>query len=107
MDQKKISPHKDHRQRLKTKVKNYGLECLANHEVLELLLTYTIPRKDTNPIAHNLIEYFGSFSNVLDASYHDLLKVDGIGPEVHYLLMFYLPLWKLITKVNWKQGFQF
>lgn len=81
MDTKKVSPHKDHRQRLKTKVKNYGLECLAYHEVLELLLTYTIPRRDTNPIAHNLIEYFGSFSNVLDASYHDLLKVDGVGPE--------------------------
>ena len=73
--------HKNHRKRLKDKVKNYGLECLAYHEILELLLTYTISRKDTNPIAHNLLEYFNSFSNVVDANYYDLLKVDGIGPE--------------------------
>ena len=79
-DNQKVS-HKNHRQRLKTKVKNHGLECLAYHEVLELLLTYTIPRKDTNPTAHNLMEYFGSFSNVIDANYYDLLKVDGVGPE--------------------------
>lgn len=81
MSKNKVTPHKNHRQRLKTKVKNHGLECLAYHEVLELLLTYTIPRKDTNPTAHNLIEYFGSFANVVDANYFDLLKVDGIGPE--------------------------
>ena len=73
--------HKNHRSRLREKVKNHGLECLAYHEVLELLLTYTIPRKDTNPIAHNLIDNFGSFSQVIDADYYDLLKVEGVGPE--------------------------
>lgn len=81
MSENKVSPHQNHRKRLKTKVKNHGLDCLAYHEVLELLLTYTIPRKDTNPTAHNLIDYFGSFANVIDASYYDLLKVEGIGPE--------------------------
>ncbi len=81
MEQKKNQPHKDHRKRLKTKVKDFGLDCLAYHEVLELLLTYTIPRRDTNPTAHNLIEYFGSFSKVIDANYFDLLKVDGVGHE--------------------------
>ncbi len=75
------SPHKNHRQRLKEKVKNHGLGCLAEHEVLEFLLTYIIPRKDTNPIAHDLIDYFGSFSKVIDANYYDLQKIDGIGPE--------------------------
>ena len=79
--EEKENAHKKHRSRLKTKVKNHGLECLAYHEILEYLLTYTIPRKDTNPIAHNLIERFGSFANVIDANYFDLLKVDGIGPE--------------------------
>lgn len=73
--------HKNHRSRLKAKVKNNGLNCLAYHEILELFLTYTIPRRDTNPIGHNLLEYFGSFSNVVDADYNDLLKVEGIGPE--------------------------
>ena len=73
--------HKNHRERLKRKVRGNGLKCLEYHEVLELLLTYTIPRKDTNPIAHSLINRFGSFSATIDADYHDLLKVDGIGPE--------------------------
>ena len=77
----KANPHKNHRNRLKAKVKKFGLECLEYHEILELLLTYTIARKDTNPTAHELLQHFNSFSNVIDADYHDLLKVDGIGPE--------------------------
>ena len=77
----KVETHKNHRQRLKSKVKNHGLDCLAYHEILELLLTYTIPRKDTNSIAHDLIDRFGSFANVIDSNYYDLLKVDGVGPE--------------------------
>lgn len=92
MELKKENFHKDHRKRLKTKVKNFGLECLADHEVLELLLTYTIPRKDTNPTAHNLIEHFGSFSKVFDASYDDLVKVDGVGPESALFLNMIGPL---------------
>lgn len=81
MEDKKVNIHINHRKRLKTKVKNYGLESLAYHEVLEYLLTYTIPRKDTNPIGHDLLANFGSFCDVIDANYYDLLKVDGIGPE--------------------------
>lgn len=81
MDTKKENIHKNHRQRLKSKVQKHSLECLEYHEVLELFLTYTIPRKDTNPIAHNLIERFGSFANVIDANYFDLKKVEGVGPE--------------------------
>ena len=77
----KDNPHKNHRSRLKNKVRKYGLECLEAHEVLELLLTYTIPRKDTNPIGHDLLDCFGTFSNVIDADYFDLLKVKGIGEE--------------------------
>lgn len=81
MDTKKGNIHKNHRQRLKSKVQKHSLECLEYHEILELFLTYTIPRKDTNPIAHNLIERFGSFANVIDANYFDLKKVEGVGPE--------------------------
>ena len=81
MVEKKENPHKNHRSRLKAKVKKFGLDCLEYHEVLELLLTYTISRKDTNPTAHELLQHFNTFSNVIDADYHDLLKVEGIGPE--------------------------
>lgn len=81
MEDKKKNHHAGHRKRLKSKVENYGLGCLAYHEVLELLLTYTIPRSDTNPTAHNLIDYFGSFCDAIDADYHDLKNIDGIGHE--------------------------
>ncbi len=81
MSIKKENSHKNHRNRLKEKVKKFGLECLEYHEILELLLTYTIPRKDTNALAHDLINHFNSFSNVIDSNYHDLIKVDGVGPE--------------------------
>lgn len=77
----KENAHKNHRKRLKTKVLNHGLECLAYHEILELLLTYAIPRVDTNPTAHKLINNFGNFANVIDADYHDLLKIEGVGKE--------------------------
>ncbi|MBR4998849.1 MAG: RadC family protein [Clostridia bacterium] len=86
MENKQTNIHKNHRQRLKNKVRNNGLESLAYHEVLEFLLTYTIPRKDTNPIGHNLLKNFGAFCDVIDADYYDLLKVEGIGPETALFL---------------------
>ena len=81
MEKQKNNSHKDHRKRLRDKVFRNGLDCLAKHEIVELLLTYAIPRIDTNPIAHKLLDYFGSFSNIIDANYYDLRKVDGIGHE--------------------------
>lgn len=76
-----VSAHVNHRQRLKLKVKNFGIKCLADHEVLEYFLFYSIPRKDTNGIAHTLIKRFGSLAKVFDADYSDLIKVEGVGPE--------------------------
>ncbi len=78
--------HFGHRQRLKEKVKNYGVKSLAVHEVLELLLTYTIARKDTNKLAHQLIDKFEGFSQVLDASFTDLKKQVGVGTETAIFL---------------------
>ena len=104
MTKDKENSHKNHRNRLKEKVKKYGLECLAYHEILELLLTYTIPRKDTNPTAHNLIDYFGNFSNVIDADYHDLLKVDGIGPESALFMNVLSQLFELYKKAKLESG---
>ncbi len=81
MEDKVVNLHEGHRQRLKTKVKKGGLNVLDEHEVLELLLTYTIPRKDTNPLAHRLIMAYGGLSGVLRASYEDLKKCEGVGDE--------------------------
>jgi len=73
--------HEKHRQRLKIKADKSGLQSFAEHEILELLLTYSIPRRDTNPIAHELISAFGSFAKVIEASPKNLQKVKGIGKE--------------------------
>ena len=74
-----MSIHDGHRQRLKTRFREEGLDHFEEHEVLELLLYYTIPRKDTNPIAHELLARFGSLAQVLDARPEELAKVPGMG----------------------------
>ena len=71
--------HEGHRERLRERFRKEGLENFQPHEVLEFLLTYTISRKDTNPIAHNLLDRFGSFEAVLEATEDELAQVDGIG----------------------------
>lgn len=68
-----------HRQRLRDRFNESGLGAFEDHEVLELLLTYAVPRKDVKPIAHALLERLGSLSNVLDAPTAELVKVDGVG----------------------------
>lgn len=71
--------HSGHRERMRERFRKHGFETFHNHEIIEMVLYSTIPRRDTNPIAHTLIERFGSFSAVFDAPFDELLKVDGIG----------------------------
>jgi len=78
----KITPtHQGHRQRLRQKFTAAGLEPFLDHEVLELLLTYAIARKDTKPLAWALLKKFGSLSKVLDASRKELLEIPGLGEQ--------------------------
>lgn len=71
--------HKDHRKRVRQRFQKEGLAPFEDHQALELLLFYAIPQKDTNPLAHRLIERFGSLKNVLDADVADLARVEGMG----------------------------
>lgn len=71
------NPHVGHRNRLRKKFLDNGLDGFETHEILELMLYYAIPRKDTNPIAHKLLDSFGSISAILDAPI-DLLKEQGL-----------------------------
>ena len=74
-----MSIHEGHRQRLKERFLRSGLDDFTEIQVLELLLFYAMPRQDTNPIAHALLERFGSLSQVMDASMEKLLEVKGVG----------------------------
>ena len=73
-----INIHQGHRARLKSQYLKNDLEGLTDIQKLELLLFFAIPQKDTNPLAHNLINHFGSLKAVFDADYKDLMVVDGI-----------------------------
>ena len=59
---------------------------MADYELLELLLTYVIPRIDTKPIAKSLLHRFGSLLDVLQQPYDRLIQVKGIGPKSAILL---------------------
>jgi len=78
--------HAGHRQRLKMKFRAAGLDAFLDHEALELLLTYCVPRKDTKPIAWALLKKFGTLSSVLDAKPEELAEIHGVGQETITLL---------------------
>ena len=78
--------HAGHRQRMHERVQKYGLESLAEHEALEYLLYFTNARRDTNAMAHALLERFGDFAGVLEADEEELCLVEGVGPASARLL---------------------
>jgi DNA repair protein RadC len=80
--------HHGHRQRKKEQFLKSGIEHLPEHEPLEFLLYYAVPRGDTNPIAHALIKKFGSLEKVLNADYDELTKVEGVGANAASLICF-------------------
>lgn len=67
--------HKGHRKRVKEKFHKSGLSVFEEHEVLELILFYAVPQRDTNELAHKL-KRFGSVRNVLEAPYELLRRWD-------------------------------
>lgn len=83
---KKENLHAGHRKRKKEQFRQYGLDPFADHEALELLLYYAIPRADTNPAAHGLLRRFGSLSDVLKASVQELQEVPGVGENAALLV---------------------
>ena len=84
--------HDGHRQRLKNKFLENGFLGFEPHNILELLLFYSIPRKDTNEIAHELLNHFGSLKNVFNADFNELIEVKGISENSATLI-------KMIPKI--------
>ncbi len=85
--------HKMHRQRLRKRFLREGIDSFEPHNILELLLFYSISQKDTNCLAHSLINRFGSIEAVFDADIKELEKVDGIGEQSAFLI-------KLIPQIS-------
>ena len=72
--------HRNHRQKVRERYYAGGFKGMAGHNILEMLLFFGIPYKDTNPIAHELINTLGSLYDVMCAPYEELLRVKGVGP---------------------------
>ena len=85
--------HDGHRARMKQQLMEHGLDTMSDHTVLELLLYYAIPRRDTNELAHSLLARFGSLAGVFEASIQDLQSVPGVGEHAACLI-------HLIPQVN-------
>lgn len=99
--------HKKHRQRVKDRFLSEGLDSFNEHNILEFLLFYSIPRIDTNEIAHNLINTFGGLSEVFDAPIEELVKLPHISEHTATLIKLVPALSRayMLDKQKYKQVF--
>lgn len=86
--------HEGHRARMRERFRQEGLEGFAPHEVLEMLLFYARARGNVNPLAHELLDTFGSLKGVLEARPEQLIAVNGVGEETATLLSLIVPLFR-------------
>ena len=96
--------HSGHSARLRERYREGGLDSFADHEVLELLLTYAIPRKDVNELAHVLLKRYGTLADVTHAPIDDLMQVEGVGENAAVLLNMIGPLAKRYTLQHGRTG---
>ncbi|MBR6917762.1 MAG: hypothetical protein IKN38_06215, partial [Clostridia bacterium] len=73
--------HKDHRTRLRTQAERDGVSSLETYTLIELYLFDILPRIDTYPASHRLLDRFGTVDGIFSAKREELLEVFGIGPK--------------------------
>ena len=101
------SIHKDHRQRLRNQFNKSGTEGMSDYTLLELILFYAVYRKDTNPLAHRLIDRFGSFDKVFEADFDELITVEGVGEYVATYLTLFRDTWKRVLERRSDEKFSY
>ena len=77
----------EHRKRIRERFLNSSGKGLSDYELIELLLTYAIPRRDVKPVAKQLYKKFGGLRGILDCSREELEKIEGIGPASYTLIL--------------------
>ncbi|MEI6132377.1 MAG: DNA repair protein RadC [Bacillota bacterium] len=93
--------HKNRRERVRKRFLEEGLDNFEDHEVLELLLYYSIPMRDTNGLSHKLIAHFGSLAGVLEASQHELINEYKLSEVTTTLISLVAPLSRRYLKDRW------
>ena len=97
--------HEGHRKRIKEKFLENGFTASTPpHEVLELLLCYCVPRKDTNELAHRLLDRFGSIAGVMDASREELTEFPGLTDNAYCLFRLIMPVAKMYLDGEFDMG---
>lgn len=79
--------HAGHRQRMKQEFLARGLDGIPDHKALEMMLFFSIPQGDVNPLAHDLVNQFGSLFGVFGASYEQLVSIKGVGENTAILIL--------------------
>ena len=90
--------HKEHRNRVKERFLKHGFETFDDHVILETILFYIIPIKDTNPVSHRLINKFGGILGVFEATYDELITVKGIGRASATFIMMIGSLMRILNE---------
>ncbi len=107
MDNTEKYIHKGHRDRIKDKYINFGLDSFDDHEVLELLLFYAYPRVDTNNIAHKMIQEFGSLYNLLESTPLEIMKKCNVSKNVAVLVSLIPHISRTYLKRKWEHKDKF
>jgi len=93
--------HEGHRQRVKTRYLTEGLDAFEDHQVLEMLLFFCIPMKDTNELAHKMVSEFGSLAGLFEADPKDICKRCGVSENTALLVSLIPSLSRRYFKGKW------
>lgn len=97
--------HKFHRQRVRARfIKDGNLDSFEYHQILELLLFYSVPRKDTNELAHKMLNEYGSFHNLLNAKPEDIMKRCKVSEATAVLLSMIPHLTRRYLNSTWDKN---
>ena len=105
MPQKEDTIHKNHRERMRKRFAEHGFDGFAEHEILEMLLYYAIPRKDTNPLAHVILNEYKTLANVFEADPAELAKLPGLSESSAVLLSMIPHLARAYEKSKWDREY--
>lgn len=93
--------HRGHRKRVKERYLKEGLDSFEDHQVLELLLFYAIPMKDTNELAHRMIKEFGSLAMLFEAHPHEIARRCGVTENIAILISLIPSLSRRYFQARW------